>query len=348
MDGSMSEGMGLEGAVYVQTNEPENAAVAFRRDGAGMLERTGTFPTGGAGDAKPHLTSQGSVTLTSDGTGLLVTNSASDDVSIFAVGADGSLRLEQTVATGPAPKSVAEHSGLVYVLNTGKPSLVGLRIAGDGLEMLPGSEHPLSAANADPAQVSFTPDGRTLVVTERGTDSISTYAVADDGSIGMPRAIASAGPTPYGFAISAKNTLVVTEAFRAQKGDAAASSYSIDATGARLVTSSVGNGRSEICWAVITPDDRFAFTTNFADGAVSRYAIGADGSLTLEDATAGLAVDGQPGLRDEDLSADGRFLYAIDADGGRIYGWSVNEMGTLASLGSWEGVPATVAGLAAR
>ncbi|MDQ3965080.1 MAG: lactonase family protein, partial [Actinomycetota bacterium] len=108
-----------------------------------------------------------------------------------------------------------------------------------------------------------------------------------------------------------------------------------------------GNGRSEICWAVVTPDDRFAFTTNFADGAVSRFAIAADGSLSLEDATAGIAVDGMPGLRDEDLSSDGRFLYAIDADGGLIYGWSVDAEGSLEPVGSWDGVPATVAGLAA-
>src|SRR3712207_9074986 len=85
------------------------------------------------------------------------------------------------------------------------------------------------------------------------------------------------------------------------------------------------NGRSEICWAVVTPDDRFAFATNFADGAVSRFAIAADGSLSLDDATAGISEDGRPGLRDEDISGDGRFLYAIDADGGRIYGWSVGR-----------------------
>jgi 6-phosphogluconolactonase (cycloisomerase 2 family) len=140
---------------------------------------------------------------------------------------------------------------------------------------------------------------------------------------------------------------VTTEAFRAEKGAAAASTYSIMGDTLTPITASVGNGRSEICWAVITPDDRFAFTTNFADGAVSRYAIGMDGALTLEDATAGVAVDGRPGLRDEDLTADGRFLYAIDADGGRIYGWAVSGDGSLEPIGSWEGVPATVAGLAA-
>ena len=88
-------------------------------------------------------------------------------------------------------------------------------------------------------------------------------------------------------------------------------------------------------------------STNFADGAVSRYAVSADGGLVLEDAVAGLAVDGETGLRDEGLSADGRFLYAIDADSRRIFGWSVGDAGALEPIGSWTGPPATVAGLAA-
>ena len=139
----------------------------------------------------------------------------------------------------------------------------------------------------------------------------------------------------------------MTEAFRAEKGAAAASSYALVDESLVPRTSSVGSGRSEICWAVVTPDDRFAFTTNFADGAVSRFAIATDGSLSLEDATAGIAVEGMTGLRDEDLSSDGRFLYAIDTDGRRIYRWSVDAEGSLKPVGSWEGVPATVAGLAA-
>ena len=62
---------------------------------------------------------------------------------------------------------------------------------------------------------------------------------------------------------------------------------------------------------------------------------------------AGITEDGRPGLRDEDLSDDGRFLYAIDADQGQIVAWSVDAAGKLAALGRWGGVPATVAGLAA-
>ena len=139
----------------------------------------------------------------------------------------------------------------------------------------------------------------------------------------------------------------MTEAFRAEKGAAAASSYRVDGDTITPGTASVGNGRSEICWVVISGDGRYVFTTNFADGAVSRYAIGMNSELVLQDATAGITEDGRPGLRDEDLSDDGRFLYAIDADQGEIVAWSVDEQGLLSMIGSWGGVPTTVAGLAA-
>src|SRR6516165_10154040 len=117
------------GFVYVQTNEPDtNQLLAFRRAGDGTLTPAGAYETGGAGDGKPHLTSQGSVVLTGDGRYLLVTNTASGDLSVFAVSPDG-LSLVETVATGRAPRSAAEHAGLVYVLNTSEPSLTGFRLS---------------------------------------------------------------------------------------------------------------------------------------------------------------------------------------------------------------------------
>ncbi|MEO8424227.1 MAG: beta-propeller fold lactonase family protein [Actinomycetota bacterium] len=333
------------GAVYVQTNEPDNRVIAFRRGPDGALTELGSYTTGGKGEAAPHLTSQGSVIVTQDGRHVLVTNAASDDLSVFAVSGDG-LELVATIPTGAAPKSVTERAGAVFVLNTGAPSVSGFRIADGGIATIEGSEMPL-AAGADPAQIGFTRDGTAIVITERGTDAIETIAVGSDGMLGERRSFPSAGPTPYGFAISNGGTLVVTEAFRAEKGAAAASSYGLAAGTVSPVTGSVGNGRSEICWAVITDDGRFAFTTNFADGAISRYAIAMDGALSLEDATAGITEDGRAGLRDEDLSTDGRFLYALDADAGRVFGWSVGEGGLLDPVGSWGSLPMTVAGLAA-
>jgi 6-phosphogluconolactonase len=329
-------------AVYVQTNEADsNRVLAFRRDSDGSLSELGAYLTGGEGDGKPHLTSQGSVVLTGDGSQLLVTNAGSGDVSLFAI-ADGGLELVETVATGPGPKSVAEHEGLVYVLNTGRPSLRGFRLD-RGLRAI--GERDLDAGS-DPAQVGFAPDGSTLLVTDRAANALVQFAVDASGRLGEARISPSAGPTPYGFAF-AGDTLVVTEAFRAEKGKAAASSYRIDGTGAMPVSKSIANGRSEICWAVVTNDRRYVFTTNFADGAVSRYAIGGDGSIALEDAAAGLTDDGRAGLRDEGLSSDGAFLYAVDTDARRVFGWAVAGDGQLRPVGSWAKLPATAAGLAA-
>lgn len=335
-----------DGAIYVQTNERQNAVVVFRRGADGALSGGGTYETGGAGDGRPHLPSQGSVSLTGDGRHLLVTNAASDDVTVFAVGDGGELSALGRTPAGAAPKSVTEHGGVVYVLATGTPAVNGFRLTAGGLAPIAGGDHAL-APGADPAQVGFSADGATLVVTERGTDSLVTFPVGADGALGAAQTTPSSGPTPYGFACTAGGALVVTEAFGAQKGAAAASSYTLDGATVTPVTRSAGNGRSEICWAVATPDGAHAFTTNFADGAVSRYTIGAGGALTLDDAAAGLTVDGRPGLRDEALTAGGDYLYALDADAGSIFGWAVGAGGDLSSIGSWSGLPATVAGLAA-
>jgi len=333
------------GFVYTQTNEPErNQVLAFERDDDGTLTAAGAYVTGGAGDGTPHLASQGSVVLTGDGRYLLVANTASGDMSVFAVAEDG-LSLVRQVATGRMPKSIAEHDGLIYVLNTGGPSITGFRLRDGEVEPLPGSSREL-AAGTDPAQIGFSPDGATVVVTERGTNEIAFFPVGSAGDLEEPVVQPSSGPTPYGFAFTTGGGLVVAEAFGAQRGKAAASSYTVRERGVAPVSRSIGNGRSEICWTVVTSDDRYAFTTNFADGAVSRYSIAADGGISLDDAAAGLAVEGQTGLRDEDLSSDGRYLYAIDADAGRLFGWAVGESGALSGIGSWTGLPATVAGLA--
>jgi len=294
----------------------------------------------------PHLPSQGSVVLSSDRRSLLVANAGSGDISVFRV--DGArLELVGTTPSGDAPRSIADRDGAVFALNTGKPGIASFHLSDMGLAPTMGGEMPLAAADADPAQIGFTPDGSRLVVTQRGADAIAAYPVREDGTLGEPSSVMSSGPTPYGFAFTSNGTLVVTEAFRAEKGAAAASSY---ATGEGTITArtrSLANGMSEICWAVVTPDDRFAYTTNFAESTVSRFAIASDGSIALEDAAAASVGETRPGLRDEDVSDDGRYLFAIDADGGSVLGWRIGTDGSLSMAGSRDGLPNTIAGLAA-
>ena len=330
--------------IYVQTNDAErNEVVAFDRGADGSLSALDRFETGGRGSGKPHLASQSSVVL--DGDRLLVTNAGSDELSLFAV-EPGGLRLEANVASGgSAPTSIAVHGDLAYALNNGSPSISGFSLAGGGLEPVAGSTHAL-ADGADPAQIAFSPDGRALVVTERGTNSITTFAVGADGLAQAPRTIASSGATPYGFDF-AGGALVVTEAFGGVIGAAAASSYVLRDGGLEPVSASVADTRSEVCWAAVSKDGRFVYVTNFGDGTISSYAVGADGSLELLDAVAASTNLGEKGVRDEAVTGDGRFLYALDADARRVYGWSVGADGSLAPVGDADGLPETVAGLAA-
>jgi 6-phosphogluconolactonase len=80
---------------------------------------------------------------------------------------------------------------------------------------------------------------------------------------------------------------------------------------------------------------------------VSCYEIAADRSLRLHEPVAGSNRQGSKGLRDEAISGDGRYLYAIHADAQKLCGWAVGQGDHLTPAGEFGGVPDTVAGLAA-
>jgi len=277
-----------------------------------------------------------------------VVNAGSDELSLFAVQPDGLQLAGRTGSGGSKPTSVAVSGALVYVLNNGTPSISGFRLADGKLTEIPASTRKLSSADADPAQVSLTADGTMLIVTERGTDTISSYLIDEHGQAQGPATIKSSGQTPYGFGLTADGYLIVSEAFGGTTGAAAASSYTVSGAGElTMVSGSVGDTRSEVCWVALSKDDRFAYVTNFGDGTVSCYEITADRSLRLHEPVAGSTRPGEKGVRDEAISGDGRYLYAIDPDAQKLFGWAVSQGGQLTPVGEFGGVPGTVAGLAA-
>jgi 6-phosphogluconolactonase len=339
----------MTAAVYVQTNDAaRNEVVAFSRSDDGALSPLGRYDTGGRGTGQPHLPSQSSVALGDDRRWLLVVNAGSDDVSLFAVEDDGLRLADRIGSAGATPTSVAVAGPLVYVLNNASANIAGFRIEEGRLAELEGSSHPLSTDAADPAQIAFSRDGGTLAVTERATDSISAYAIDARGYAAGPRTIKAAGKTPYGFDFTEDGAMIVTEAFGGEIGAAAASSYAITEAGTLSpVSGSVGDSRSEVCWAAVTKDGRFAYVTNFGDGTISSYEIGPGGALALRDAVAASTRLGEKGIRDEAITGDGRYLYAIDPDAQKVYGWAIAGDGKLEPIGDFDGVPPTMAGLAA-
>ena len=331
------------GAVYTLTNQVGGNAVAvFARGADGRLTAAGTVSTGGTGTGA-SLGSQSAVAQSDDGRWLFAVNAGSNDVSVFSVSPAGLALASRTASGGTLPISLTVHGNVLYVLNAGGTgNISGLAVGTSGaLTAIAGATLPLSGSNVGPAQVSFSPDGRRLVVTEKNTNQLALYAVDASGVATGPTTTASAGGTPFGFSFGLRNELFVSEAA------GSASSYELDATdGLSLVSGAVLTHQGAPCWAVVTNDGRIGFTGNGA-GSVSAFAIAPDGAISLVDANGGTALIGA-GINDIALSHNSRYLYVLQTGGAQaIHAFRVQADGHLTPLGAIAGLPNGTRGLAA-
>ena len=99
----------------------------------------------------------------------------------------------------------------MYVLNSmGTANVTSFALDGSG-KLRPRNTAALTAGATGAAQVSVSPDGRSLVVSVRQSNRIETFPLRF-GRIGAPVVTASAGAVPFGFAFSERGDLVVSEA----------------------------------------------------------------------------------------------------------------------------------------
>ncbi len=317
------------GAVYTLTNQVAGNGVAvFTRGADGRLTAAGSVATGGTGTGA-GLGSQGSIALSRDG----------------RLGSAGLSLASRTASGGTLPISVTVHGRLVYVLNAGgSGNISGFTVANNGaLAAIPGSTQALSSTNAGPAQVSFSPDGRHLVVTEKATSLLDVFSVDAGGVAGGRTSATSVGGTPFGFAFGPRNVLLVSEA----AAPGSASSYVLGQGGALGVASgAVLTHQGAPCWAVVTNDGRFGYTGN-GSGSVSGFTVAPNGSIRLLDADGATAVV-SGGVNDIPLSGNSRYLYVLQTGAApAIHAFRVQADGHLTALGPIAGLPAGTRGLAA-
>ncbi|MBI3365077.1 MAG: beta-propeller fold lactonase family protein [Ignavibacteriae bacterium] len=339
-------------AAYTLSNASSgNSVLAFTRGADGSLTSAGTFATGGLGTGG-GLGSQGALVLSENNRLLFAVNAGSDEISVFQVTPDGLTWVSKVSSGGTRPISLTVHDSLVYVLNAGgSGNITGFNLGANGiLTPLAGSTQPLSNGAAGPAQIEFNPDGTVLVVTEKANNIIDTYTIGADGIASGPVVHASVGDTPFGFEFDNRGRLIVSDAFGGMAGKSALSSYTLSGNGdLTLVTGPIGNTQTAACWVVITNNGKYSYTTNTGSGSISGYRIADDGSLTL------LTHDGRTGVTgvgskpiDMALSINSRYLYTLNAGTQSVSAFQVNSDGTLTSLTSITGLPASAVGLAAR
>lgn len=336
------------GRAYMISNAVAgNELLVFERSDAAAPRLVARLATGGTGTAA-GLGSQGAVTLAGDGRSLLAVNAGSGSLAGFALGPRGP-SLASTVASGGAmPTSVAEWRGLVYVLNAGGAGgLQGFRQQRGVLTPIDGSARPLSAAGGTaPAQVAFAADGRTLFLTERATNLLLAWPVQADGLLREPVALASPGATPFGFAVTRRNRLVVSEAAGGATGASSASSWVVEGGVPRAVSAAVPTTQTAACWVAVTPDGRSAYTANAGSSSVSLFAVAGEGTIALLQAQA--AVTGEnTGALDMAVAPDGRQLLVFASRAPAVQAYAIGPGGVLSPLGGVGGMPPGSAGLAA-
>jgi 6-phosphogluconolactonase (cycloisomerase 2 family) len=337
------------GAVYTQTNDAtENAVSLFSRASNGALSFVASYPTGGRGNGAPGLGSQGSVVI-AEARFLLAVNAGSNEISSFRIG-DRSLTLVETIpSSGSMPVSIASWGPFVYVLNAGSDNITGFRInhLGD-LTPIAGSTRSLSGSGVGGAQVSFNPNGRLVVVSEKATNKISVFTVEAQGLLSNAFVHNSSGMTPFGFEFTANGRLVVSEAFGGAPNGSATSSYALSLDGALVpVSPSVPTTETAACWVVITSNQAYAYVTNTGSNSVTGYRVAANGTLRRLDDN-GVTASTLTNPIDAALSRGSQFLYTLDRGSAAISIFRVNSNGSLTPAGSEGGLPATAFGLAAR
>lgn len=346
----------LPGAVYTMDNAASgNHVLAYDRAEDGTLTFQGSYATGGNGSGN-GLGNQGGVILSLNGRWLYVVNAGSDEISVFKVLPNGLELTDRVSSRGRRPISLTHHGVLLYVLNAG--GAVGASDGINGFIALPwgqlyplaDSSSPLSAANVGPAQISFSPDGLALAVTEKGTGLIDTWQIGDEGMPENPQALPSAGATPFGFAFDRHQHLVVTEANGGAPDGSSLSSYLIQPDASlSAISSAVPTTETAACWVVITQNGRYAYASNAGSGSISGYRIDSQGALKLLQADGVTAnIGAGSGPIDLALNNTSRILYSLNGGAHSISAFRVNNNGSLTPLSTTTGLPPGANGLAAR
>ncbi len=337
------------GTVYTLTNSSTgygNAVAVFDRAADGSLSPAGSVLTGGLGGGS-GLGSQGALVL--EHNHLFAVNAGSNTVSLFKVDGYGPGLRDVEPSGGVHPISVTAHGKLVYVLNDGgaAANISGFWIWHHRLIPIPGSSRPLSAALPGPAQIQFSPDGRQLAVTEKGTNRISTYSIGFGGYATGPTVNASAGQTPFGFDFDNKGRLIVSEAFGGAPDASVVSSYDLAANGTVTpISPNVATTETAACWVAVTDDGKYAYATNTGSASVTGYAVGKNGSLSILNADGKTAATGNTPI-DVATAENSKFLYVLASGAHELDAYRINHDGSLTPIGATGGLPASTIGVAA-
>mgnify|MGYP001600541440 CR=1 FL=1 len=331
--------------VYIESNDAsQNVILVFQQQRDGRLTLESQTASGGKGFGG-GLASEGALALDRRNNLLFAVNAGSNSVSSFKIKNDGSLELLSTESTkGEKPVSVTAHDHYVYVVNSGSSDITGFIVDGKGkLSPIVGSHQTLSSTGADPAQISFTPDGDALFISEKGDNKITAFRVNAYGVAYNKVVNQSVGNTPFGFDFVRDQFMVVSNADGGNAGTSSCTSYrNLDNLHINSVNGKVNNGQTAVCWVGTTSFGRFAFAANTGSNTISAFFVDQSGKLFLIP-----WVNEKAGEKPADIivSSDNEFVYNINGGSHTLGEYKRGSLGKLQNIGYINSLPDFAAGL---
>ncbi|WP_454062264.1 lactonase family protein [Candidatus Nitrospira salsa] len=347
--------------VYTASNEVNgNDVIAFDINSRGNLSEIGRFPTGGTGTGTP-LGNQAALTTDASDRWMFVVSPGSGELTSFRLQTAGLQFVNKVTSGGFRPLSVTVFGTLVYVLNEGSgneqdprhmryDNISGFRFTAGGILVpIHNSTRIIDRTQLTaPAQVGFNKSGTVLLITEKATDTLTTFVMRRNGTPKRrPEKRPSFIPTPFGFSFSDRDFVNITEANNGGPGMTV--SYRIDRETGEVSgrVGSIEQGTAT-CWTVLSSDQTIGYATNTGDGTISLYRINFDGTLEyFFPANQDTPISTGTGVRDVVLTQNNQFLVTLNNGDGQIRGFFVNRTGAISPRGTLP-VPGSVTGLVAR
>jgi 6-phosphogluconolactonase (cycloisomerase 2 family) len=280
--------------IYTETdnsNPGQNAVIAFRRDWDGQVTEIGSFLTGGTGFANPQGLlgpddSDKEVIASPDGDFVFAVNQGSNSVAVFRVEQDGSLELVHHTAVssgGTEPASLSIAGDRLYVVNRGDeaqgetgtipPTITVFHIGRNGVlkqdtaatttlsQGLSPSQLLISAAGNLAFLDNFTPPPLNNV-TE--ANEVVPFQIAANGKL---RPVSSGGvgapvnpPLLLGLAQNPTQNII----YAGLTGAAKVGVFTFDRVGDLTLVDTVAVSGQGPCWALVSPNGAFLYTTDAA------------------------------------------------------------------------------------
>ena len=308
----------MSAAVYVQTNDAtDNEVLAFEPRRRRRPRRFGPLRTGGRGTGKPHLPSQSSIVLSDDGRSAAGRQCRQRRaVAVRGRGGRAAARRiasPRAAARRPASRSAAISSTCSTTARRTSPASGSTTAGSVALE---GSARPLSADDADPAQVVLQPrrpDARGDRARDRQHQqrTPSTSAATRDG----PTTIKSSGQDAVRVRLHPGRRDDRHRGVRRRRRRGGGVLVFARRLGQACARERLGRRHPQ---RGVLGSGHQRRALRLRDELRRRDDLELRDrrrrQSRLRDAVAGSTRFGEKGIRDEAITRDGRYLYAIDAD----------------------------------